>query len=99
MKSYIVKRPVISEKSLELANSQNVYTFMVAKEASKNQVKSAVEELFGVNVIDLNTITRHKELKRTGRKRLSVMAPATKKALVKLKQGQTIALFDLGGND
>lgn len=99
MNSYIVKRPVITEKSIEMANTQNVYTFVVARSASKNQVRQAVEELFGVKVIDLNTVSKPRTQKKTGRKRAVVSVPPTKKALVKLKEGQTIALFDLGGND
>lgn len=95
MNAYIVKKPVITEKTLKLANSQNVYTFEVAKTANKNQIKEAVEKIFEVKVLAVNTVMRSKKIKKTGRRRLQVTMPKTKKAMVTVKKGQTIKLFDI----
>ena len=95
----IIKRPVITEKSVSLAASQNVYIFMVDRRATKLQVKAAIKELFGVDVISINTSTSYRVKKRTGRKRTPVMLAPVKKALVKIKAGQTIEAFDTGGQE
>ena len=99
MKSHLIKQPVITEKSLDLANQENVYTFLVAKPATKGQIKVAIEKLFSVKVVGLRTITHYLVKKRTGRKRMPVMRAPVKKALVKLKKGDSIKLFDIGGSD
>jgi ribosomal protein L23 len=57
-----------------------------------------VEDLFKVDVLSVNTIFGHRSSKKTGRKRLSSSVAKTKKALVKLKAGQSIALFDMYTN-
>ena len=95
MNPFVIKKPVITEKSLELANSDNVYTFEVAKGVNKNQVKEAVERLYGVEVVDVNSVTRQPENKRTGRKRLAATTAKVKKAFVRLKKGQVIEIFDI----
>ncbi len=95
MNSHILKKPVITEKSLLLANAQNVYTFEVAARSNKNQVKEAVEQVFGVTVIDVRTIVNQKNAVRTGRKRLKTLQGKVKKALVTLKSGDSISFFDI----
>ena len=95
MNAYIITKPVITEKSLMLASTLNTYTFEVMRGAHKEQIKNAVEELFGVKVESVNTIFGHRSSKKTGRKRLSSSVAKTKKALVKLKKGDTISLFDV----
>jgi large subunit ribosomal protein L23 len=95
MNAYILKKPVITEKSLTQANEQNAYTFEVERSANRAQIAAAVEEAFGVTVIRVNTIMRPVKNKRTGRKRLPTRKAKTKKAVVTLKEGDTIALFDL----
>lgn len=97
MNPYIIKQPVITEKSIDLANQQNVYTFFVDLKASKPQIKSAIEELYEVEVVGINTMVTPSKRRRVGRQRRPKLDPVKKKALVKLKQGQTIELFDLGG--
>jgi large subunit ribosomal protein L23 len=97
MNSAVIKRPVVTEKTIALANQANVYTFEVAKTADKNAVRAAIEQLYGVTVLAVNHVTRPKRTKRTGRKRLSTAAAKTKKALIKLKNGETIGVFDTGG--
>lgn len=95
MNAYIVKKPVITEKTLKLASVNNVYTFEVAKTANKNQVKEAVEKIFSVKVVAVNTVMRSKKSKKTGKRRLQVTMPKTKKAMVTLKNGDSINLFDI----
>jgi len=70
----------------------------VLMNAHKGQIKQAVENVFDVKVLEVNTVVRHRVKKKTGRKRLSTVSPKTKKAYVKLAKGQTIALFDIGGD-
>jgi len=97
MKPYLIKRPVVTEKTLQLAAKENKYTFEVATGATKNQIVVAVEELFGVNVEMVNTVKSQYSTKRTGRKRLTTTVAPVKKAIVKLKAGQKIELFDFEG--
>ncbi len=94
MNPYIVIKPVITEKSLRLANSENTYIFEVQMTSNKNQIRESIEKLFAVNVEKIRTIVSHRELKRTGKKRMTVRTGKTKKALVTLKSGQSIDLFD-----
>jgi large subunit ribosomal protein L23 len=97
MINYIVKKPLITEKTLALAATRNTYVFEVARTAEKNQIKQIIEELFKVNVVSVNTVLGHTHSKKTGRKRLHVAQPRIKKAMVQLKNGQKIDIFDLEG--
>lgn len=97
MNPYIIRRPVVTEKTLQRANLENVYTFEVQRTADKNMIKAAVEKMYGVEVVTVNIVMRPKKAQRTGRKRLATFSAKTKKALVKLTKGQTIAVFDVGG--
>ncbi len=90
----LIKKPVITEKSLTLANEANTYTFEVAYQATKTQIKTLVEEVFDVTVEDVNTIISPSKRRRVGSQRLIKLSPVRKKALVKLKAGDTIELFD-----
>lgn len=80
----IIIAPVVSEKSYGLME-QKTYTFYVAKDSNKNQIKNAVEEIFGVQVASVNTLNREGKRKRTrtgfGRRK------ATKRAYVTLREG------------
>ena len=69
MHTYILKRPIITERSLALANQQNTYTFEVHATATKNQVKTLIEELFDVTVIRVRTIVS--QAKRQNRQETS----------------------------
>lgn len=95
MLTHILKQPVITEKSLALANSENVFTFEVDRNANKNQVSQAVHDIYGVEVLDVHTLRRYRVTKSTGRKRLKTVQAQTKKALVRVKPGQTIDAFDV----
>lgn len=98
MNPYIIKRPLITEKTLQRANLENIYTFEVARTADKNQIKAAIEEMYQVNIVNINTVMRPKRVKRTGQKRMKTTSAKTKKALVKLQEGQAIDVFDIGGD-
>ncbi len=87
----IVIRPIITEDSMERLQSKK-YTFEVAKDANKIEIAKAVEELFGVKVAKVNTISVKGKEKRMGR---SVgFRPDWKKAIVTLECDKTIEFFD-----
>lgn len=89
----IIKKPVLNtEKARDLMNS-NEYVFIVDRRANKIQIKEAVEKLFSVKVVSVNTLNMKP---RQARARLTMYTvPGYKKAIVKLAQGQTIAAYDL----
>lgn len=97
MNPHLIKRPVITEKSVLLAKVENSYTFEVQRNAHKDQIGAAIAEMYGVTVQSVRTVMRQSKSTRTGRKRLQALQPRTKKAIVTLKQGDTISLFDKGG--
>jgi large subunit ribosomal protein L23 len=85
-------KPVITEKSLRLAK-ENKYTFYVDKHFNKHQIRKLIEEVFGVHVIDVKTISVPGEVKRTNRGRKRIVKP-TKKAIVMLRKKEKIDLFE-----
>jgi len=87
----IIIRPLITEKSMDLAQ-ENKYTFVVDKNANKIEIKAAVEELFKVKVEKVNTIRVKGKMKRVGR--FVGRTPEYKKAIVKLRAGDKIELFE-----
>jgi large subunit ribosomal protein L23 len=88
----IVKRPLITEKSERARESNRQYAFEVHQDATKIQVKNAVEKLFAVHVTAVRTSIARGKNKRVGR---SIgRRPNWKKAVVTLKEGETIALFE-----
>lgn len=88
----IVIMPLVSEKSTNLRADQNKYVFRVEKKANKLQIKKAVEGLFKVKVEEVTTMTMHGRPKRLGR--YEGRRPDWKKAVVKLKKGEAIELFE-----
>lgn len=88
----IVIMPLVSEKSTNLRADQNKYVFRVDKKANKLQIKKAVEGLFKVKVEEVTTMTMHGRPKRLGR--YEGRRPDWKKAIVKLKKGEAIELFE-----
>jgi len=95
MQTFVVKRPIVTEKTLNLIERDNTYVFEVDKNAEKNQIKKMIKDLFKVEAVSVNTVLSHRSDKKTGRKRLAVTCERTKKALVKVKKGQKIELFEL----
>ena len=86
----VLLKPVISEKSYRLVDD-GTYTFLVALEANKTQIRQAVEQIFHVTVTGVNTINRPGKRRRTrygwGRR------PDTKRAIVTLASGERIDVF------
>jgi large subunit ribosomal protein L23 len=91
-----LKAPLISEKSMKDV-SLSKFTFRVDKNATKQSIKKIIEEKFKVNVLKVSTVNVKGRKKRVGAKRTEVLEPSWKKAIVKLKSGQKIDLFDVGG--
>jgi len=88
----IVRRAMISEKGTQLREKQNGYLFEVARDANKIEIKRAIEAIFTVKVDSVRTMRVHGKPKRQGR--YAGHRPDWKKALVTLKKGQTIELFE-----
>ncbi len=87
--SDIIIAPVITEKSM--ANKQNnVYTFKVAKDATKTEIKKAIEDAFKVSVESVNTLNTKSKRRRVGR--YSGRTKTYKKAIVTLKSGSSIEI-------
>ncbi|WP_347489932.1 50S ribosomal protein L23 [Desulfoscipio sp. XC116] len=87
----IIKKPVVTEKSMSLVE-ENKYTFIVDMGANKIEIRQAVEELFNVKVDKVRTMRVKGKLKRV-RHRWG-KTPDRKKAIVTLKEGQKIQLFE-----
>jgi large subunit ribosomal protein L23 len=86
----IIIAPVVSEKSYSVLD-RNWYTFLVRPDANKTEIKIAIQQIFDVRVLTVNTANREGKRKRTrtgwGRRK------ATKRALVKLADGDRIEAF------
>jgi len=87
----VIIAPVVSEKSYSLIDN-NAYTFVVHPDANKTEIRQAVEAIWGVRVVSVNTINRKGKTKRyrytLGRRN------DTKRAVVKLAVGDTIEIFE-----
>ena len=87
----VIIRPIVSEKSYELL-AANKYTFRVDPRAHKTQVRQAVEELFGVRVAKVHVLKVQAKPKRRG---LTIgRKPGWKKAIVTVRPGETIEIFE-----
>jgi large subunit ribosomal protein L23 len=89
----IVIAPVITEKSERQMQDGNTYTFKVSINANKIEIKQAIERIFSVKVLDVNTIRMMGKPKRLGR--YSGKRPDWKKAIVTLRAGDKIAEFEV----
>lgn len=87
----IIIKPVVTEKSVDLMQ-ENKYCFKVAKDANKIEIKNAVEEIFKVTVVNVNTVNVHGKMKRMGR--TQGMTSSWKKAVVTLREGDSIEVFE-----
>jgi large subunit ribosomal protein L23 len=87
----VILAPVVSEKSYSLLD-ENAYTFHVHPDANKTEIRQAVEAIWGVRVVGVNTMNRRGKRKRfrftEGRR------PDTKRAIVKLAEGDKIEIFE-----
>lgn len=85
----IILGPVITEKSVT-GNQNGVYTFKVAKTATKSQIKSEIERHFGVKVLNVNTLNKKSKDRRIGK--YTGKTKTYKKAIVTLAQGSSIEM-------
>lgn len=88
---HIIQAPVLTEKGTDDQNKRNAYTFRVPIDANKIEIRSAVEKLFEVKVLSVNTLRVTQKVKRRGW--VAGTTPAWKKAMVVLKEGSTIELL------
>jgi large subunit ribosomal protein L23 len=88
----VIIEPVVSEKSYALIE-QGVYTFKVHPSASKPEIHDAVEQIWGVKVVKVNTLNRKGKVKRGRKTSRTGRRPDTKRALVTLVPGDEIPLF------
>ena len=89
----VIIRPVVSEKSYALLD-QGVYTFVVQPDANKAEIRHAIESIFGVNVVKVNTLNRPGKRKRNRRQQTFGKRADTKRAIVTLASGQSIPIFE-----
>ncbi|MCY4630697.1 MAG: 50S ribosomal protein L23 [bacterium] len=90
----VILEPVISEKAFALLE-QNVYTFKVHPSSSKPEIANAVEEIFDVHVLNVNTLRRKGKRIRNRRRLTYGSRPDTKRAMVTLAEGDSIELFEV----
>ena len=86
----IIKAPIITEKSANLTQNNNTVVLSVDPKANKTQIKQAVEKLFNVKVLSVNTVNATTKKKRVGR--YVGRTNKVKKAIVKLAEGSSIEL-------
>ena len=89
----VLLRPVVSEKSYALMED-GVYIFVVSPQATKIDVRKAVEQTFGVHVKSVNTLNRKGKKRRNRKNNTLGTRPATKRAVVTLLGGDKIDLFE-----
>ncbi|HPC47305.1 MAG TPA: 50S ribosomal protein L23 [Deltaproteobacteria bacterium] len=88
----ILRRPLVTEKGTMLKEKGNKVIFEVAQDANKIEIKKAIEELYGVHVLDVRTMNMKGKSKRWGLRRYS--RPDWKKAVITLKAGETIEFYE-----
>jgi large subunit ribosomal protein L23 len=89
----ILIRPVVSEKTYALMDT-GTYVFVVDPRATKVDVRNAVEQAFNVKVVNVNTLNRKGKSTRNARTGVVGSRPGTKRAIVTLRQGDSINLFE-----
>src|SRR5687768_5764249 len=87
----VIRRPLITEKSTNLKETQSTLGFEVHRDATKPEIKKAIETLFGVKVADVRVANVHGKVKRQGR--YVGKRPDWKKAYVVLKEGEKMIEF------
>ncbi|MGC8554265.1 MAG: 50S ribosomal protein L23 [Candidatus Acidulodesulfobacterium sp.] len=91
--SLVVEKAVQSEKSLKFRELNNTFVFNVNKSANKKDIKDAIEKYFNVKVEDVNTVITRGKFRRVGK--YNGKLPNTKKAYIKLKEGQRISALEV----
>ena len=87
----VLRRPLITEKSTEL-QAHGKYAFETSGKANKHEIKQAVEKAFNVSVLKVNVMTVPGKKRRAGRR--MILTPSWKKAIVTLKAGDKIQIFE-----
>lgn len=91
----ILRRPLVTEKTSAQSGKLNQYYFVVADDATRVQVKDAIETLYDVKVVRVNIInTAAKRGRRLRSRRLLIRKGAFKKAIITLAEGQTLPIFE-----
>lgn len=88
---HVIRRPLLTEKGAQMSEAGNHYLFEVDPRARKPQIRAAIEELFGVRVLSVNTVNRKSRTRRT--RYGYVPGKVTKKAIVTLHEKDKIELF------
>jgi large subunit ribosomal protein L23 len=88
----IILRPLVTEKSLAQSSERNKVSFLVDLEANKPEIRAAVERIFAVKVIEVNTVYLKGKWKRTRMR--EGKRPDQKKAIVTLREGDKIEFFE-----
>lgn len=88
----VIQKPLITEKAAKQKEAANEYFFAVAPDATKILIRQAVEKLFKVKVLRVHTMMPHPKKKRVGK--FFGRVPAWKKAIVTLKEGEAIKIFE-----
>ena len=89
---WVIEKPLVTEKSMEILNENNWVSFSVNRKANKIQIKTAIERIFKVKVVGVNTSNVIGKQKRFGRN--IGVSQNWKKALVRLKEGEKIEFFE-----
>ena len=88
----VIQKPILSEKSNDLREREGKYSFIVKRDATKDDVKKAVSMIWGVEVVDVRTMVQRGKVKRRG---MNMSKTSNfKKAIVKLAEGAKLPLFD-----
>jgi large subunit ribosomal protein L23 len=91
----VLRRPLVTEKTSYQSGKLNQYSFIVADNATRSQVKDAIETLYDVSVVRVNVINvPAKRGRRLRSRRLLVRKAAYKKAVITLAEGQTLQIFE-----
>jgi len=93
----IIKKPIITEKATAATEASNRFTFAVDRKANKLEIKKAVEKMFGVNVVNVHTLTYgggKSSTKFTNRGIVEQPSKVWKKAIITVAEGETIDLFN-----
>ena len=97
----VIYAPVVTEKSAQAIENENIYTFIVDRKANKIEISRAVESIWDVKVSDVRTMRYNGKVKRALMGRLSRSPkvgrrPAIKKAIVQLAEGDHIEFYEVG---
>lgn len=88
----IIRKPIITEKASRQKEKHNTYVFEVARDSNKIEIRKAVQDLFKVTVEEVRTYITHGKVKTRGR--FKGRRPDWKRAVVQLKEGDTIEFFE-----